>query len=283
MSIRPLFLIVELMASSAEERSEYSVNDVTEFDFNNYVSILNAAISSFDLEIRSTLHQQSRKRIFALVNSTSDPLTQLATVHTADEISYVKRLLDAMFETYNTRRHEIMAVTSMQAAGLAKNSSGNRRATQNGNAEETQGSAGKGLTLVEAERVLKSLVDEGWFEKSRKGFYSLSPRAIMELRGWLMETYNEDDGEEDERVYRIKSCHGCKEIITTVCPSLTQTIWVLMVGRCRVNAVMTGTASVVYMTSAHSVSSPCKKPKCAQSARKHGRGKIWWEKELRLT
>ena len=256
---------------------------MTESDFTNYVSILNTAISSFDLEIRSTLHQQSRKRIFALVNSTSDPLTQLATVHTADEISYVKRLLDAMFETYNTRRHEIMAVTSMQAAGLAKNSSGNRRATQNGNAEETQGSAGKGLTLVEAERVLKSLVDEGWFEKSRKGFYSLSPRAIMELRGWLMETYNEDDGEEDERVYRIKSCHGCKEIITTVCPSLTQTIWVLMVGRCRVNAVMTGTASVVYMTSAHSVSSPCKKPKCAQSARKHGRGKIWWEKELRLT
>jgi len=72
--------------------------------------------------------------------------------------------------------------------------------------------------MVQAEKVLKGLVEEGWFEKSRKGFYSLSPRGLMELRGWLIETYN-DNGEEDEEeetVPKIKSCFACKEIITVV-------------------------------------------------------------------
>ena len=122
-----------------------------------------------------------------------------------------------MFETYNTRRHEIMAITSMQAIGLAKPPSDSRRETQNGS--ETQGSAGQGLTMTQAEKMLKSLVEEGWFEKSRKGYYSLSPRALMELRGWLLETYNdEEDDEGDGR--KIKTCFGCKEIITTVWTSV---------------------------------------------------------------
>ena len=71
-----------------------------------------------------------------------------------------------------------------------------------------------------AERVLASLVAEGWFELSKAGFYSLSPRALMELRGWLIETYNEgadEDGSEDEEwVERIKLCQACKEIVTIV-------------------------------------------------------------------
>ena len=77
-----------------------------------------------------------------------------------------------------------------------------------------------GITMIQAERMLKALVEEGWFEKSKKAFYSLSPRALMELRGWLIETYNEldEDEEEDEeeRMLRIKLCYACKEIITVV-------------------------------------------------------------------
>lgn len=191
---------------------------MTERDFHAYITAANSAISPFDLEIRSTYDQTSRARIYALVNSTSDPITQLATTHSADEISYLKRVLDAMFETYNTPRHEIMAITSMQAVRLHKLPTENRRETQNGSA--TQGSAGQGLTMMQAEKMLKTLVEEGWFEKSRKGYYSLSPRALMELRGWLMETYNdvgdEDEDEEEERVVRVKLCFACKEIITVV-------------------------------------------------------------------
>lgn len=126
-----------------------------------------------------------------------------------------------MFETYNTQRHEIMAITSMQAVQLAKAPTEDRRQTQNGT--ETQGTAGQSLTQVQAEKMMNTLVEEGWLEKSQKNFYSLSPRALMELRGWLLETYNDVDDEEDNEEEgeesvskRIKLCFACKEIITTV-------------------------------------------------------------------
>ncbi|MCJ1259691.1 hypothetical protein MMC24_007530 [Lignoscripta atroalba] len=201
---------------TAHEKRETLPEDVTETDFNVYISAANKAISPFDLEIRSTFHQTSKTRIFALVNSTSDPITQLATIHSADEISFLKRVLDAMFETHNTQRQEVMAITSMQAIGLSKPPNEDRGETQNGST--TQGSAGQGITMMQAEKMLKTLVEEGWFEKSRKGYYSLSPRALMELRGWLIETYNDlgeyDDDDDDERVLKIKLCYACREIIT---------------------------------------------------------------------
>ena len=109
-----------------------------------------------------------------------------------------------------------MAITSMQAIKLHKPPTEEGRQTQNGT--ETQGSAGQSLTMGQAEKMLRSLVEEGWFEKSQKGYYSLTPRALMELRGWLFETYNDVDEEEDEdtALKKIKQCFACKDIITTV-------------------------------------------------------------------
>lgn len=197
------------------EKREILSEDITEADFNRFISAANARISSFDLEIRSTLHQTSRERIYALVNLSSDPMTQLATTHSAEEISFVKRLLDAMFDKFNTQRQEVMAITSMQALKFVKPSSEARRETQNGS--ETQGSLGQGLSYVEGEKMLTMLVEEGWFEKSRKGFYSLTPRALMELRQWLETTYNDHEEEEyEDAVPKIKRCFACKHIITTV-------------------------------------------------------------------
>ncbi|MCJ1425848.1 hypothetical protein MMC29_003748 [Sticta canariensis] len=205
---------------TAHERRKVLPKDVTEVDFNKYILAANEAISAFDLEIRSTEHQISRKRTYALVNSTDDPITQLATSYTADEISYVKRVLDAMFETNNTPRKAIMAVSSTEAVRLAKAPSDSSRQTQNGSA--TQGSNGQSLTMVQAEKTLKNLVAEGWLELSDKSYYSLSPRALMELRGWLIDTYNDDDGDEDEGDVRIRTCMACKEIITVGqrCPNM---------------------------------------------------------------
>ena len=153
-------------------------SDVTEEDMLSYIAAANDAISFFDLEIRSMLSQTDHTRIWALVNTTSDPMTQLATTHSADEISYLKRLLDAIFETYNTPRQEVMAITAMQAVRLHKNPSESAaNSTQAGGM--TQGSAGKGLTMADAERTLESFVEEGWLEKSSSRFFTLSPSALM--------------------------------------------------------------------------------------------------------
>ncbi|KAI9859066.1 MAG: hypothetical protein M1824_003906 [Vezdaea acicularis] len=204
---------------SINEEREVLAHNVTEQDFNSYIAAANDAISPFDYTIQSTLSQKDRVRVWAIVNTTSDPITQISTTHSADEISFLKRVLDGMFETFNTKRQEVMAITSVQALKYAKPPSESQRAeTQGGGA--TQGSSSQGLTKSEAEKMLTSLVDEGWFERSRAGYYSLTPRALMELKSWLVETYNapnDDNNEEDheqDRTQKIKMCAACKDIVT---------------------------------------------------------------------
>ena len=161
-----------------------------------------------------------------------------------------------------------MAIKSIQATNLAKVQN-TRRDEEDA---ETQGSAGQSLTLMQAEKMLKALVDEGWFEKSQKGFFSLAPRALMELRGWLLETYNDEEGEGE---VRIKQCYACKEILTTVgrFPFL-KSFATADQDRLRVNDVRTETAFVDCMTSVLSDFSPRKRPENVQSARKIGQARI---------
>jgi non-structural maintenance of chromosomes element 1 len=199
---------------SADEGREVLPDDITQEDFSSYVSAANTALSPLDLEIRGTFHQITRERIYALINLTSDEGIKLATSHTAEEIAFVKRVMDAMFETNNKPKKEAMCVSNMDALRLNKPSS--TRDTQNG----TSQASGQGLSMKDAEAMMTNLVEEGWLEKSKKNFYSLSPRALMELRGWLVDTYNEpelEEEDEDERQPRhekIKTCNACKEIIT---------------------------------------------------------------------
>ncbi|PNS13785.1 hypothetical protein CAC42_3278 [Sphaceloma murrayae] len=210
--------ILAAILTAADPSRETMPNDVTPQDFSDYITSLNTAVSPFDFEIRSTVPQNPyplpdagpSDRVYALVNTTSDPITQLATTHTPDEIAFLKRVLDHMFETANSRRTEVYAVSPTDALRLSKAPA----------SSQSEGSANAGLTKSEAERCLESLVAEGWLEQSKKGFYRLSPRALMELRTWLVETYNgpqeegsEEEEEEEETVERVKRCQGCREIV----------------------------------------------------------------------
>jgi hypothetical protein len=182
-------------------------DDVTTRDLQTYILAASIAISPLDFEIPSTLNQANKERVWALVNSVSDPLTQMATTRTSEEIFYIKRLLDAMFETYNTKRREIMAITGMQASETRI-----RKGPHQSEGEASTQAADKGLTVDQVEKLLVKLVNERWIEKSREGFYRLAPRALMELRNWLVETYN--DADEPDGWQRIKFCVACKDIVT---------------------------------------------------------------------
>ncbi|KAI5301912.1 hypothetical protein KEM56_001230, partial [Ascosphaera pollenicola] len=186
--------------------------DVRSTDLANFISTINKALSPLDYEIRTALHQGTNERYYAFVNITSDPLTQLATTYSPDEISFIKRVLDMMFDTNNTSRQELMAVSSINISNLAKVSAEDRRDSVSQNAGAVQS-----LTMTAAESVAQSLVQQGWFEQTENGFYTLAPRGLMELKSWLPETYN-DDGFEDEeeagRPPKIKTCLGCKAIVT---------------------------------------------------------------------
>ncbi|KIW91643.1 uncharacterized protein Z519_07611 [Cladophialophora bantiana CBS 173.52] len=208
--------------STFREQREVLPQDVTVEDLNDYIADANRRLSPLDLEIRSTLHQQTRERVYALVNTTSDPLTQLATSYTPDEIVYVRKLLDAMFDGQNNKgKREAMCISGIDAIQVGRAALRRQAAEEN----ETQATAGV-LSAMDSENMLHKLLDEGWLEKSRAGFYSLSPRALMELKGWLVDTYNDEDEDGNKRE-KIKFCHACKEIITvrsTRCP-LCRTEW----------------------------------------------------------
>jgi hypothetical protein len=194
--------------------------DITRADFEQYVHAVNNAISSFDMEIRSTADQSNRgAEVFALVNTASDALTQMATVHSADEIAFVKRVLDCMFETNNTRKAEVMAATTYQALDLNRVPDSNRRESGAATQQQDTQTQNASITMKEAEKVLNLLVSEDWFDLSTKGFYTLSPRALMELRGWLIDTYNDGDNDSDGSDQshpheKIKVCMACREIVT---------------------------------------------------------------------
>ena len=135
------------------------------------------------------------------MNTTSDPFSQLATTHSLSEIAYLRALLNAMFDTANSIHEEIYAVRSTEALNLSS----------------TQG---VGLTKTSGEAALDGFMREGWLEKSRAGFITLSPRGLLELRGYLLDMFNDEGEEGDARTDRIKFCHVCSEIVTQVqCPS----------------------------------------------------------------
>jgi hypothetical protein len=133
----------------------------------------------------------------------------MATTRTSEEMFYIKRLLDAIFETHNTKRREVMAIRSMQALERKVIKPAGRRESE----EDGQLAADKGLTGEQAEKLLDVLVAEKWLEKSKESFYRLSPRALMELRSWLVDAYNEET-DDPEDWQRIKFCEACKEIVT---------------------------------------------------------------------
>lgn len=185
-------------------------DQVTEEDFLAYIEASSNAASLFDYEIRSTVHQLTKQRVYALVNTASDPQTQLATIFSPEELAFIKRALDGMFDKFNRPRMEVLAITEMQAIKFARP---DRRQSMGDPAEASQ-TSDRGLKHSEVETVLASLVNGGWFEKSKSGFYSVTPRALLELRPWLMNMYNDPDAGADEW-QRIKFCEACKDIVTT--------------------------------------------------------------------
>ncbi|KAK1597277.1 RING-like domain-containing protein [Colletotrichum navitas] len=210
-------ILAEIFTIEAEDGEPVTTEQVTQQDFESFLQAAAEAVSFFDYEIRSAAHQVSKKRVYALVNTASDPMTQLATTYNAEQIAFIKRLLDAMFETYNSPRMELMCITEMQAIKLARPSrqqNNNRNdVDEDGAPTQTQSSADKGLKHSEVEDMLMNLVNQGWLEKSRNGFYSLSPRALLELRAWLIDSYNDPDAAAQEW-QRIKFCEACKGIVT---------------------------------------------------------------------
>jgi hypothetical protein len=201
---------------SASEGGEADPESITLEEFENAIRTAREAVMPLDFDIRNT-HDEVRRgeRVWAFINAHSDPMTQMGTVRTPEEVAYIKRLLDAMFELHNTPRMEVMAVDeghALQASRPTRPRESAAHGTNDDNGEVSATATDRGLKHSEVLSLLSSLVAEGWLRKSRAGFYSLTPRTLMELFGWLVATYNDPDSDSDWQ--HIKFCEVCKEIVT---------------------------------------------------------------------
>jgi hypothetical protein len=210
--------VLAAIKSASEDGSDVDPQSITMTEFQNFVRTARDAVEPLDFDIRNTRDQvRGGERVWAFINAHSDPATQLSTTRSPEEVAYIKRLLDAMFETYNNPRMEVMAVDEGQALRVSRPA--RRESNINGNnneddedQEDGTTTTGRGLKHSEVLSLLSSLVAEGWLDKSRDGFYSLTPRSLMELWSWLVATYNDPDSDTDWQ--RIKFCEACKEIVT---------------------------------------------------------------------
>lgn len=249
--------------------------DVKQEDYVARVGTINAALAAYDFEIRSMKPQKTTRQrsssaaadsvadapVYALVNTTPDAFSQLATSFSADELAFIRRVLDSIFITNNTARRELCAVPGVQAVRLHRATTSSSSAGADGDragvdsstvdAAETAPAPVQSIALVQAERVLARLVDDGWLLRSKAGYYSLAPRGLLELRTWLVDEYNdEEDGEDEEdeehvqdragtdhgrrRWQRIRFCDACAEIVTVVGEHLA------LLKICRAAAKLTG-------------------------------------------
>ncbi|KAF2654516.1 hypothetical protein K491DRAFT_717114 [Lophiostoma macrostomum CBS 122681] len=218
MTVDEIKPILAAVMSARDPNRPTLEGDVTAPLISSTIQAINERLTSVDYEIRSTKDQTNKHTVYALVNTTSDSLTQLATTFTPDAIAYIKRVLDCMFETNNTRNREVMAVTSIQASQLAKAPTRSRQSQVGGDEDSSiqAEAAVKSLTIAESEKVLADLFDQDFIYKSRANYYSLAPRALMELRTYLKETYNEPAGDDEDEpaIVRIRDCDICREIVT---------------------------------------------------------------------
>ncbi|KAF2747340.1 hypothetical protein M011DRAFT_423751 [Sporormia fimetaria CBS 119925] len=219
--IKPILSIILTAAHPDRPTLE---GDITPPVVTNLIQTLNARLVSLDYEIRSTKDPISGTTVYALVNSTSDAVTQLATTFSADEIAFVKRVLDAMFE--HPKKRDLYAVSSVDAAALARAPRTNRQSQvsgdgdtvmSNGDGVGTPAPTVKSIDMPTSDRILRTLVSQGFFAANRIAgteYYRLGNRGLIELRMWLKEMYNEEDEDGEEGVKRVRDCEGCKEICT---------------------------------------------------------------------
>ncbi|CAK7222605.1 hypothetical protein SBRCBS47491_004919 [Sporothrix bragantina] len=224
---------------SQSQGEEIAPEEVTYDLLRQYINQAKAALAPLDFDIRSATNERSMgsgssggsrssndHRIWVLVSTDNDPKSHLAVLFTPRKLAFLHRLLDAIFDTYNTPRIEALCITEQQAVKLSRppRTQSSARQSLGGDAGEggsasqaaAAASRDKGLKHSVVLSLLASLVRQGWLSKSAQGFYALTTRTLLELEPYLVETYNEPDPAGATGTWqRIKYCAACRELITS--------------------------------------------------------------------
>ncbi|KAJ7046719.1 Nse1 non-SMC component of SMC5-6 complex-domain-containing protein [Mycena alexandri] len=158
-------------------------------DWEAFVAKVNKDLDPLDLEFRHQLEEVSGKDIYAIVNRKGDEIAQMATDYTPGEITFFKAMVEQIMLAPR-RSFSISSLAALREVSALKPKSN--------------------MSKTQTEIVLASFVAKGWLLKSKRGRYSLSTRALLELKPYLESTYAEE----------VLECTICSDIITkgVACP-----------------------------------------------------------------
>jgi len=156
-------------------------------DWGAFLTSLNKSLDPLDLELSRIRNEVTGKEMYALVNRRDDEIARIASDYTPLEISYFRALVEQIMLAQNSS-YSISSLAALREVNALTSP----------------------MSKTQAETVLASFVTKGWLLKSKKGRFSLSPRALLELQPYLKSTYPDE----------ILDCTICYEILTRghACP-----------------------------------------------------------------
>ncbi|CAD6579809.1 MAG: hypothetical protein TREMPRED_002588 [Tremellales sp. Tagirdzhanova-0007] len=153
----------------------YGVNQQGFFDFKHDISGL---LQEVGMELRSGREEGGPgKQWVILVNNDPNDVALQASDLTPLEIAYYREVIQAIMSSYPAN-----SIGSTRALRLTTTLKAN-------------------MTRLAAEALLGSLTSRGWLAKSKRGRYSLAPRAMMELETYLRQEF-------EEWVHKCRKCEG---------------------------------------------------------------------------
>ncbi|KAJ7172540.1 Nse1 non-SMC component of SMC5-6 complex-domain-containing protein [Mycena filopes] len=158
-------------------------------EWDEFVVKVNKALDPLDLEFRHLQDEISGKEMYAIVNRKDDEIAQMATDYTPGEIAFFKAMVEQIMLAPRGS-FSISSLAALREVGALKPKSN--------------------MSKTQTEVVLASFVAKGWLLKSKRGRYSLSTRALLELDPYLKSTYADE----------IIDCLMCTGITTkgVTCP-----------------------------------------------------------------
>ncbi|KAJ7774760.1 Nse1 non-SMC component of SMC5-6 complex-domain-containing protein [Mycena metata] len=158
-------------------------------DWEAFVVKVNKELDPLDLEFRHQLEEVGGKDMYAIVNRKGDEIAQMATDYTPGEIAFFKAMVEQIMLAPR-RSFSISSLAALREVSALKPKSN--------------------MSKTQTEIVLASFVAKGWLLKSKRGRYSLSTRALLELKPYLESTYADE----------VLECTICSDIITkgVACP-----------------------------------------------------------------
>lgn len=150
---------------------------------------INDRLHLLGYEVTKSKSQETQELYYVYINTVSDAPSKISTTHSPKEIDVIKKIIEKIIVECED---ESFVITNSDALRIC--------------------SSAAQMSASEGEHFLKQLVDEGWFNRSKKGRYSLSIRALAELKRTLIDQYGVRS--EDNAEGQVTLCKGCNEIVT---------------------------------------------------------------------